>query len=228
MLGTALLISFVLAFILQPLRSFICLHKGARKIWYHIMSDPRREIEFTAGFFDEDYHHVLKNCRRAREPPLVDMGTNVTKMERMLFTDLYLGFLRKECRKDIELIFADAPRIVQMADLRANASQTELGLFIPLMARVEGGYISVQGSINMLMAGENFECVAVVSQGVAMAAFLSALTLHVISKNNIVVLEDGQNFLEAYQKTNASRNMIEVRYPLGNMLSLAIPWKAYI
>ncbi|KAG7441066.1 uncharacterized protein BT62DRAFT_1080423 [Guyanagaster necrorhizus] len=49
-------------------------------------SDPRREIEFTAEFFDEDYHHVLNNCRGAREPLSIDTETNVTKMQRVEYS----------------------------------------------------------------------------------------------------------------------------------------------
>ncbi|KAG7440362.1 uncharacterized protein BT62DRAFT_1012717 [Guyanagaster necrorhizus] len=82
------------------------------------------EIEFTAEFFDEDYHQVLNNCQREREELLLDVETNLTKMER-------LGSLRKECGKDIELVFVDAPHIIQPTDIRANASQTELGAFSP-------------------------------------------------------------------------------------------------
>ncbi|KAG7440701.1 uncharacterized protein BT62DRAFT_923880 [Guyanagaster necrorhizus] len=42
-----------------------------------------------------------------------------------------LGSLRKECSKDIELVFVDAPHAIQTADLRANASHTELRDFDP-------------------------------------------------------------------------------------------------
>ncbi|KAG7442008.1 uncharacterized protein BT62DRAFT_1011050 [Guyanagaster necrorhizus] len=40
--------------------------------------------------FDKDYHQVLNNCRRARGELLLDSKRNLTKMERALFTDLYV------------------------------------------------------------------------------------------------------------------------------------------
>ncbi|KAK0185014.1 FSH1-domain-containing protein [Armillaria mellea] len=99
-----------------------------------------------------------------------------------------LGPFRKQCGKDIELVFVDAPHIIQPADLRANASQTELGAFDPADGRPRRWYdvyrdltraIGLDESLVMLrdiLKQRTFDVsIMCYSQGAAMAAFLSAL-----------------------------------------------------
>ncbi|KAK0457318.1 FSH1-domain-containing protein [Desarmillaria tabescens] len=194
-----------------------------------------------------------------------------------------LGAFRKQCGKDIELVFVDAPHIIQPADLRVNGSQTELGAFDPADGQPRRWYdvyrdltraIGLEESLMILrdiLKQRKFDGVFGFSQGAAIAAFLSALlekpqsyppflvdgksphppfqfcvciagyritdpladlvfnptyttlTLHVIGKNDIVVLEEWTKVL-----LGVSANKRVEEHDGGHFIPSKTSWRKFL